>query len=140
MTEIYIIKQIDNSRLTKVLDLDRTKECVYLILFGTFCLLIFLYLAVQHHRVLQLGYEIEVQKKELTQMENTFQQLTVETAHLKDPNRIIPLAKQLGLQEVSFDQVMVWPGALPAEPSTTMVAQTEKLPVGPDTGRGQRSQ
>jgi cell division protein FtsL len=140
MTEIYIIKQIDNSRLTKELDLDRTKECVYLILFGSFCLLIFLYLAVQHHRVLQLGYEIEVQKKELTQLENTYQQLTVETAHLKDPNRIIPLAKQLGLQEVSFDQVMVWPGALPAEPSATMVAQTEKLPVGPDTGRGQRSQ
>jgi cell division protein FtsL len=140
MTEIYMIKQIDNSRLTKELDLNRTRECLHLILFGLFCLLIFLFVAMQHHKVLQLGYEIENQKRELNQLLELNQQLKMETAHLKDPKRIIPIAKQLGLQEAAFDQVMVWPAPFPEEPATTMVARGGKLPIDSGTLRLQGAQ
>jgi cell division protein FtsL len=140
MTEIYVIKQIDNSRLTKELDFNRTRECLHLILLGLFCLLLFLFVAMQHHKVIQRGYEIEAQKEELNQLEELNQQLKMESAHLKDPNRIIPIAKQLGLQEATFDQVMVWPAPFPMEPTTTMVARSEKLVINSDAMRLQSAQ
>ena len=68
MTEIYIVRQIDNTRLTKELDYRRTKECLWLMSLGFFCLLIFLFLTWQHFQVIRDGYEGEVLRKEVTQL------------------------------------------------------------------------
>ena len=135
MTEIYMIKQIDNSRLTKEVDLDRTKECVQLMLFGIFCLLIFLFLCLQHFRVLRLGYETETLKKELAQLTELNQKLTVESANLKAPKRIIQLAKQLGLQDPTFDQIVVLQEPLPTESVPTLVARTDRVSLEPASAK-----
>jgi cell division protein FtsL len=135
MTEIYVIKQIDNSRLVKEVDFQRTKECVQLMLFGVFCLLLALFLCLQHFRVLRLGYETETLRKELGQLSELNQKLKLESAHLKDPKRITLLAKQLGLQEPTFDQIVVLQEPFPTEPTTTLVARGENVPLGPASAK-----
>ena len=137
MTEIYMIKQIDNSRLTREIDVQRSKECMHLLFLGIGCLLILLFLCLQHFRALRSGYETEQLKKELAQLEEMNQRLKVECAHLKDPQRIVPLAKQLGLQEPSSEQIVVWQGGFPSEPAATLVASTDKQLLAAAEGREQ---
>lgn len=130
-TEIYVIKRIDNSRLVKEVDFQRTKECVQLMLCGIFGLLLVLFLSLQHFRVLRLGYETETLRKEMAQLQELNQKLKVEAAHLKDPKRITLLARQLGLQDPTFDQIVVLQDPFPTEPTTTLVASGGDVPLGP---------
>lgn len=129
MTEIYIVKQIDNSRLTKEVDYERTKECLLLVVLGAFCLLLLLLLAWEHFQMVRHGYATEALKKELaTQMELSHQ-LRLERASLRSPQRIDLIARaKLGLQPPSFDQIVVLPEPFSAEPSTTLVARSEQVP------------
>ena len=65
MTEIYVVKQIDNSRLTKEVDYERTKECFLLMILKAFCLLLLLLLAWKHFQIVHRSYAAQVLKKEL---------------------------------------------------------------------------
>src|SRR5919204_6126101 len=106
MTEIYIVKQIDNSRLTKEVDYERTKECLLLMILGFFCLLIFLFLAWQHFKIIHSGYESEALRKDLSLLAEVNHQLRLERAYLRSPQRIDLIAKtKLGLRAPAYDQI-----------------------------------
>ena len=53
MTEIHIVKHIDNTRLVKELDYQQTKECLLLMVLGVLCLLTLLFLAWQQFEVVR---------------------------------------------------------------------------------------
>ena len=132
MTEIHIVKQIDNSRLTKEIDYERTKECLFLLSLGLFCLLILLLLAWEHFRMIQFGYESEVLKKQVTQLHEVNRQLKLERASLRSPQRIDYIAKtRLGLRAPGFEQVVVLSQQFPTEPAGTLVARSERISVDP---------
>ena len=132
MTEIYIVRQIDNTRLTKELDYRRTKECLWLMSLGFFCLLIFLFLTWQHFQVIRDGYEGEVLRKEVTQLSEENDQLVLERASLRSPQRIDLIArKKLGLFAPAHDQIVVLSTPFPTEPTTTLVARSDKAPNEP---------
>jgi cell division protein FtsL len=130
MTEIYIVKQIDNSRLRKELDYERTKECLLLMTLGVLCLLIFLLLAWQHFQIIRDGYENETLKKEFSQESEVHRQLMLERASLRSLQRIDHIAKtHLGLRPPSYNQLVVLPEPFPAEPSGTLLAEKGGDPV-----------
>jgi len=130
MTEIYIVKQIDNSRLRKELDYQRTKECLLLMTLGVLCLLIFLLLAWQHFQIIRDGYENETLKKEFSQESEVHRQLMLERASLRSLQRIDHIAKtQLGLRSPSYNQLVVLPEPFPAEPAGTLLAEKGGDPV-----------
>jgi len=132
MTEIYIVRQIDNTRLTKEVDYGRTKECLWLMSLGFFCLLIFLFLTWQHFQVIRDGYDSEVLKKEVTQLSEENDQLTLERASLRSPQRIDLIArKKLGLCAPAHNQIVVLSTAFPTEPLATLVAKSDKTPNEP---------
>jgi cell division protein FtsL len=131
MTEIYIVKQIDNTRLTQEVDHLRTKECLWLMTLGFFCLLIFLFLAWQHFEVIRDGYESEVMKREMTQLAEENHQLKLERASLRSPQRIDSIAKRLGLRAPAYDQIVVLSSSFPSELPTTLVARSDKMAVEP---------
>jgi cell division protein FtsL len=136
MTEIYIVKQIDNSRLTKEVDYEHTKECLLLMILGFFCLLIFLILAWQHFKIVRYGYESEALKREWNQLADANHQLKLERAYLRSPQRIDLIAKtKLGLRAPSYDQVIVLSRLFPSGPSETLVAKSEKVSLDLTTAK-----
>lgn len=136
MTEIYVVRQIDNSRLRKELDYERTKECLLMMTLGVLCLLIFLLLAWQHFQLVRDGYENEALKKELSQRVEINRQLILERASLRSLQRIDRIAKtQLGLRLPSYRQLVVLSEPFPTEPSATLLAEKGKDPVDTSTAR-----
>lgn len=135
MTEIYIVKQIDNTRLTQEVDYRRTKECLWLMSLGFFCLLIFLFLAWQHFEIIRDGYESEVLKKEVSQLSEENHQLKLERASLRSPQRIDLIARRLGLCAPEHDQLVVLSSPFPTEPAATMVARSDKMAAEPIVAR-----
>jgi cell division protein FtsL len=98
MTEFYTVKQIDNSRLVRVVAPDHLRECARLVLLGgliAFCA--FLY-AWQHFETIQLRYQLESMRSERAQATELNQELKLEIAGLRAPERIDLIARrQLGL-------------------------------------------
>jgi cell division protein FtsL len=129
MTEIYIVKQIDNTRLTQEVDYLKTKECLWLMMLGFFCLLIFLFLAWQHFEIIRDGYQSEVLKREVAQLAEENHQLKVERASLRSPQRIDAIARKLGLCAPGFEQVIVLSSPFPSEAPAAVLAKSEKLGV-----------
>jgi cell division protein FtsL len=130
VTEIYIVKHIDNSRLRKEVDYRRTKECFVLISLGVFCLLILLFLAWQHFEILRGGYDSESFKKELSHLEEENHKLKLERASLRSPQRIDLIARRdLGLVAPQTSQIVVLPTSFPTEPPVTQLASTVKVPA-----------
>jgi cell division protein FtsL len=132
MTEIYIVRQIDNSRLKKEVDYERTKECLFLMVLGFSCLLVFLFMAWQQFQVIRYGYQSEGLRRELDRLAEANHQLKLERASLRSPQRIDLIARtKLGLRSPSANQVIVLPEPLPAEVATTLVAKSEKISLYP---------
>jgi len=130
VTEIYIVKHIDNSRLRKEVDYRRTKECFVLISLGVFCLLILLFLAWQHFEILRGGYESESFKKEVSRLEEENHKLKLERASLRNPQRIDLIARRdLGLVAPETSQLVILPTTFPTEPPVTQLASTDKVPT-----------
>jgi cell division protein FtsL len=130
VTEIYIVKHIDNSRLRKEVDYRRTKECFVLISLGVFCLLILLFLAWQHFEILRGGYENESFKKEVSRLEEENHKLKLERASLRSPQRIDLIARRdLGLVAPQTSQLVILPSKFPMEPPVTQLASTDKVPT-----------
>jgi cell division protein FtsL len=130
VTEIYIVKHIDNSRLRKEVDYRRTKECFVLISLGVFCLLILLFLAWQHFEILRGGYNNESFKKEVSRLEEENHKLKLERASLRNPQRIDLIARRdLGLVAPQTSQIVILPTSFPTEPPVTQLASTDKVPT-----------
>ena len=129
MTEYFTVRQIDNSRLVRPMDPNRMRECGRLVLLGgMIALCAFLY-AWQHFEYIQLRYKLESLRGERSQASELNQQLNLEVAGLRSPERIDAIAKrQLGLTIPAPGQVAPMdtpPGAIFAEarPAAVNLAQ-----------------
>src|SRR6266853_4670861 len=104
--EIYFSRPLDNSRLVKVENPQKSREMKQ---FGVALACLFLLVmtfAWQHFKAIEYGYKIEalrVQRDGLAEMNRA---LHLEEASLRDPERIDTLAKKLGLQSPQAGQVM----------------------------------
>lgn len=129
MTEFYTVKHIDNSRLVRLVAPNHMRECVRVVsLGGLIALCAFLY-AWQHFETIQLRYQLESLRSERAQATELNQELKLEVAGLRAPERIDMIARrQLGLtapvpgQVAPMDQP---PNAVMAEarPANTPAAQ-----------------
>ena len=104
--EVYFSKAIDNSRLVRVADTQRSREmkqfaCALTLLF----LLVMIY-AWQHFSAIEYGYRIEAMKSQRDSLVETNRALRLEEASLKDPQRIDMLAREMGLQTPRAGQVV----------------------------------
>ena len=127
MTEIHIVKHIDNTRLVKELDYQQTKECLLLMVLGVLCLLTLLFLAWQQFEVVRRGYEHEDLRMELNLLTEVNHSYKVERAQLKEPERIeIHAREQLGLQFPSFQQVVIIEEPVSIKSREVLLASGEK--------------
>jgi len=127
VTEIYIVKHIDNSRLKKEVDYRRTKECFVLLSLGVFGLLIFLLLAWQHFEILRRGYEHESLKTEINRLDEENHKLKLERAFLRSLQRIDLIARRdLGLVVPQSSQIVILPTSFPTDLPVTQLASTDK--------------
>ncbi len=98
MSEFYTVKQIDNSRLVRLVAPNHLRECVRVVSLGALIALgAFLY-AWQHFETIQLRYQLESLRSERAQATELNQELKLEMAGLRAPERIDIIARrQLGL-------------------------------------------
>jgi cell division protein FtsL len=106
-SEIYFVKHIDNSRLRREVDREKSRHCLSLLGLGIMVFLLGLLFAVQHFQCLRLGYQIEQLKAQRSALEEWNHQLRLEQASLADPQRIDTLARnKLGLASPEPQQVI----------------------------------
>jgi cell division protein FtsL len=129
MTEFYTVKQIDNSRLVRYMAPNHMRECARVVSLGALIALgAFLY-AWQHFETIQLRYQLESLRSERAQATELNQELKLEMAGLRAPERIDIIARrQLGLTAPVPGQVAPMdlpPNAVLAEarPANTPAAQ-----------------
>src|SRR5579863_2551826 len=113
MTEFYTVKRIDNSRLVRFVAPNHMRECARVVSLGALIALgAFLY-AWQHFETIQLRYELESLRSERAQTTELNQELKLEMAGLRAPERIDTIARrQLGLTAPALGQVAA-PSDLP---------------------------
>lgn len=115
MTEFHTVKRIDNSRVVRVAAPRRLRECARLVAMGmTLACVAFLY-AWQHFQYIQLSYQVQQLKEARMQAVELNQQLTLESAVLKSPERIRAIAEhELGLRIQVPGQIAPAPAATDA--------------------------
>ena len=119
--EVYFSKPIDNSRLVKVEDPTRGREMKQ---FGfALCCLFLLVMtyAFQHFKAIEYGYKIEALKSQRSTLTERNRDLRLQDAYLRNPARIDPLARQMGLQSPQAGQVIPMDSAAP-DASTPVMA------------------
>src|SRR3989442_1987261 len=104
--EVYFAKPIDNSRLVKVEDPNRSREMKQFA-FALCCLfLLVMTYAWQHFKAIEYGYKIESLKAQREGLVEINRGLRLEEASLRDPERIDTLARRLGMQSPQAGQVI----------------------------------
>jgi cell division protein FtsL len=105
--EIYFVKQIDNSRLVREVDVERSRECYSLLGLGVLVFLFMLLFAWQHFQCVRYGYQLEQLKTALTAQEEWNHHLRLAQASLADPQRIDTLARtRLGMVSPKPQQII----------------------------------
>lgn len=104
--EIYFAKNIDNSRLVRVTDHQRTKEMASFTASVCCLFLLVMVYAFQHFSAIEYGYKIEAQRKQRDEIAEANRALRLEEASLRDPERIDVLARQMGLNSPEAGQVI----------------------------------
>jgi len=104
--EIYFRKTIDNSRLVKVEDPRRAREMRAFGLTLCFLFLLVMTYAFQHFRAIEYGYKIESLRSQRESLAGLNQDLRLEEASLRDPERIDAMARKMGLQSPDPGQVI----------------------------------
>src|SRR5256714_14833302 len=115
--EIYFDKRIDNSRLVRVHDAQRTREVA--VFAASVCVLFLLTMIYcwQHFSAIEYGYKIEAQRMQRDSLIEQNRALRLEQASLRDPERIHVPARRMGLQAPQAGQVMhTDPSGEPAGP------------------------
>src|SRR5260370_13999954 len=105
--EFYFHKTIDNSRVVKVSDPKRRREIRIFSASVAALFLMLMFYAWQHFRAIEYGYRIEAQKSERDRLVELNRALKLEEASLRDPVRIAPLARQMGLEPPDPGQVLL---------------------------------
>ena len=128
--EIYFTKAIDNTRLRKVEDTQRSREMRQ---FGlALCLLFLLVMtfAWQHYKAIEYGYQIEGLKAQRNGLLEINRALRLEDASLRDPSRIDNWARQHGLQPPQAGQIIRMDTTLPdAAPEMASAAPVSVISV-----------
>src|SRR5579864_1387140 len=104
--EVYFHKAIDNSRLVRASDPRRRREIRMFSASVAALFLVMMFYAWQHFRAIEYGYRIEAQKAERDRLVEVNRGLKLEEASLRDPGRIDPLARQMGLASPEPGQVV----------------------------------
>ena len=104
--EVYFHKIIDNSRLVRVSDPQRRREITMFSASVAALFLLLMFYAWQHFRAIEYGYRIEAQKSERDRLVELNRALKLQEASLRDPGRIDPLARQMGLTAPQPGQVV----------------------------------
>jgi hypothetical protein len=103
--EIYFTKSIDNSRLVKTSDPQRSREMRQFFASVACLFVLFMVYALQHFSAIEYGYKIEAQKKQREELIEANRALRLEEASLRDPERIDVLARRMGLASPRVGQV-----------------------------------
>jgi len=130
--EIYFSRPIDNSRLVKVEDPQRSREMKQ---FGVALACLFLLVmtfAWQHFKAIEYGYKIEALRVQRDGLIEVNRALRLEEASLRDPERIDTLARKLGLQSPQAGQVMRMDSVAPDSTTPVLASVT---PVTLDSAR-----
>jgi cell division protein FtsL len=104
--EFYFPKVIDNSRMVKISDPRRRREIRMFSLSVAAVFVVLMFYTWQHFRSIEYGYRIESQKSERDRLREVNRALELEEASLRDPGRIDPLARQMGLTAPQPGQVV----------------------------------
>ncbi len=104
--EIFFTKHLDNSRLVKADDPQRRKEVRSFTTVMTIMFLLAMTYVWQHFSSIELGYSIQEQKLQVTNLREENRQLRLTEAQLSDPDRIDKIARQLGLDVPQPGQVI----------------------------------
>jgi cell division protein FtsL len=104
--EIYIAKNIDNSRLVKVADHERNREMAMFTAAVVVLFALVIGYAWQHFSAIEYGYRIEAQRAQRDNLTELNRALRLEEASLRDPERIDALAQQMGLVAPQAGQVI----------------------------------
>ena len=126
--EIYFSRPIDNSRLVKVENPQKSREMRQ---FGVALASLFLLVmtfAWQHFRAIEYGYKIETLRVQRDGLVEVNRALRLEEASLRDPERIDTLARKLGLQSPQAGQVMHMDTVLP-DSATPVLASVRPVSV-----------
>jgi len=91
--DFYFVKQIDNSRLVREVDVERRREFLSLFGLGVLVFSFLLLLAWQHFQSVRNGYQIEQLKTDYAALEEQNHSYRLEQAALADPQRIDSLAR-----------------------------------------------
>jgi len=122
--EIYFSRAIDNSRLRKIEDPNRSREMKQFgVALGCLFLLVMTF-AWQHFRAIEYGYKIEVLKNQRDSLAELNRTLRLEEATLRSPDRIDSLARQLGMQPPQAGQIMRMDAELPESGGPVMASMT----------------
>jgi len=126
--EIYFGKAIDNSRLVKVEDPQRSREMKQFgIALGCLFLLVMTY-TWQHFKAIEYGYKVESLKAQRDSLLEVNRALRLEEASLSSPERIDKLAREYGMQPPEAGQVIRMESTLP-DTSTPEMASASPVSV-----------
>lgn len=111
--EVYFSKGIDNSRIVKIDDPQRTREMrTFSIALSVLCLLVLSY-AWQHFRSIEYGYKISELKSQRDGLVEMNRALRLEEASLRNPERIDVLARKMGMVSPQPGQVIRMDTSMP---------------------------
>lgn len=127
--EIYVAKQIDNSRLVKVADPARSREMVIFALSLVLLFAMVMLYAWQHYSAIEYGYNNEALRSQQESLLEANRQLKLEEASLQEPARIDELARQMGMQAPVAGQVVRVEPSESGEPSTPVMARVAAVSV-----------
>ncbi len=117
--DFYFVKQIDNSRLVRQVDVERRREFLSLLGLGILVFSFLLLLAWQHFQGVRNGYQVEQLKADYAALEEQNHVYRLEQAALADPQRIDSMArKQLGMVTPDPQQLIRTGGSSPAQASS----------------------
>ena len=128
--EVFFIKHLDNSRIVKADDPQRTREMRSFAISMAFLFLLVMVYVLQHFSSIEYGYRVEAQKQQLELVKEQNRQLRLNEAQLTDPGRIDQIARQLGLGEPQPGQVVRPENASdPNAPAVAQVSSPGRLPA-----------
>jgi cell division protein FtsL len=119
--EVYFAKPIDNSRMVKLEDPQRSREMRQFGIALTCLFLLVMTYTWQHFKAIEYGYKIEFMKNERNGLSELNRTLRLEEASLRSPDRIDRLARQYGMQPPRAGQVIRMESA-PADANAPVVA------------------
>ena len=128
--EIFFTKHLDNSRIMKADDPERKREMrMFSAVMSVLFVLVMVYVW-QHFSAVELGYQVETQRTQVAQLQETNRQLRLNVAQLTEPARIDKIAKQLGLDAPQPGQVIRTDGSIDLPAGGPVMASVSGLKAG----------